>query len=490
MNLKLALKFSKKKSNFPKINRRSGKEKTNKRSYDKKKLGIISGATVGTVLAISLVMSNLIFKDEVPKEPTNNNATAWDSNTSNSQNNTTDEWDSSEEDFNTNNYEPLGESTGSIEVGSLTDEQLVASNKWYSLNNDEAKADTTSLGSTTTSTYSKIMNNINSSYAKEQQRIQQEKMKEEANKNKTNETTTQTPSNTNKDMSWGFPSNGSNGNNNSNSGNNGVQTTKPSDPSNQINSNNQSNSDKDNQTSNGSNDGKIDITLNKDGELDLEPFKKDGVTIIEGNSINTKLLDAMDSLTEKLIVDTQKEISEKEILNWVTNDYSNKLLVTKLNYGFLDESKRYFFLEIDYTVTEQQMKELRTYSSKKVKSLSTQKDVDKIKSIGNIVANLGNYNKTGKQNIFSPYTFYKYGYGVCQAYTTLGKIMLDTLGIENGIATGVLNNESHSWNVVKIDNAIYHVDFTLYDTLSKSSYLLIKDEDIVQDRTVNRIIWN
>lgn len=469
----MALKFNKSKNKFPKISKENKKGKLDLKHLDKKKLGIISVATVGTVVAVSLILTNLIFKEEVPTSQPNNGVIAQGT-VGNSDELSLDDWDSAEEDFNANNFDPLDGSGDSMEVGSLTDEQLVTDNKWYSLNTDDTETDSSRLGSTTTSTYSRIMGDINSSYAKEQQRLQQEKLKEEANKNQV-DSVTPTPSNPNQDMVWEFPPPT---NNNSNSSN---QTNKPNLPS-----------DTDNTKPNelGSSIGKIGVVIGKNNIVDLESFKKEGVTVLEGNNLDLKLFDAMDSLTEKVILDTQNKVTESEVLNWVTNDYSNKLLVTKLNYGFLEESNRYFFLEIDYNVTKQQMKELKTFAEKKVKSLSSQEDSDKIKSIGDIVAGLGNYNKTGKQDIYSPYTFYKNGYGVCQAYTSLSKIMLDTLGIENGIATGVLNSESHSWNVVKIGDTIYHVDFTLYDTQSKSSYLLIKEDDITKDRIVNRVIWN
>ena len=62
------------------------------------------------------------------------------------------------------------------------------------------------------------------------------------------------------------------------------------------------------------------------------------------------------------------------------------------------------------------------------------------------------------------YRFFKYGCGVCQAYTLAYKGILNRLGIENTVAISDVGN--HIWNVAKLeDGSYYHIDCTQDDPL-------------------------
>lgn len=78
------------------------------------------------------------------------------------------------------------------------------------------------------------------------------------------------------------------------------------------------------------------------------------------------------------------------------------------------------------------------------------------------------------------------GAGVCQAYSYAYKYLLNRLGLECYVTISTEMN--HAWNIVKIDDAYYHVDCTwddpVYERLGKvdHSYFLVSDEAIQQTR--------
>lgn len=52
---------------------------------------------------------------------------------------------------------------------------------------------------------------------------------------------------------------------------------------------------------------------------------------------------------------------------------------------------------------------------------------------------------------------------VCDGYTRTMRLLLLLAGIENHIATGYAGNESHAWNLVRMEDGWYHVDVTWDD---------------------------
>ena len=72
------------------------------------------------------------------------------------------------------------------------------------------------------------------------------------------------------------------------------------------------------------------------------------------------------------------------------------------------------------------------------------------------------------------YSFFKYGYGVCQAYTLAYKGILNRLGIENTVAISDVGK--HIWNVAKLeDGSYYHIDCTQDDPLFEAKHDLPAD---------------
>ena len=81
------------------------------------------------------------------------------------------------------------------------------------------------------------------------------------------------------------------------------------------------------------------------------------------------------------------------------------------------------------------------------------------------------------------------GVGVCDGYSKAMKLLLNKAGIE----CIIIYNSDHAWNMVKIDNEIYHVDASNNDPVSKDdvdllmySYFNISDEEISFDHEWDR----
>lgn len=86
------------------------------------------------------------------------------------------------------------------------------------------------------------------------------------------------------------------------------------------------------------------------------------------------------------------------------------------------------------------------------------------------------YQDDGKlsHSIVGPLLF---GRGVCDGFSKALKFILDGLSIPCFVVSGTAtepqtgSNESHAWNIVKIDNSWVHIDLTFDATISQSSIL-------------------
>lgn len=63
------------------------------------------------------------------------------------------------------------------------------------------------------------------------------------------------------------------------------------------------------------------------------------------------------------------------------------------------------------------------------------------------------------------------GKAVCDGYAESFQTLMDMLGIECCFISGTGNNESHAWNMVKLDGAWYHVDVTFDDPVGSEGLI-------------------
>lgn len=69
------------------------------------------------------------------------------------------------------------------------------------------------------------------------------------------------------------------------------------------------------------------------------------------------------------------------------------------------------------------------------------------------------------------------GTGVCEAYARAFELVLNYVGVDNLVVTGIANKGDHAWNMVKLDDDQYYfVDCTWDDLLSTDKYLAAGSE--------------
>lgn len=209
--------------------------------------------------------------------------------------------------------------------------------------------------------------------------------------------------------------------------------------------------------------------------------------VITGTNKETKIYDQLDKLTTKFVVQLESE-SIPKIISMISKDYKGKLLVDNFSYGKLDKTNdKFYLIEVEYLITKTELDKLKTFARTTLNESNSLTGKEKYSYINKKITALGEYDDEGT-NIYSPFSLFNNGTGVCQAYTSLGQIVFKQLGVQNGIATGSLNGVPHTWNVVKVDGKVLHIDFTSNDTSRSENYLLLTERDISKSRTVNEII--
>ncbi|MFX0549754.1 transglutaminase domain-containing protein [Hathewaya histolytica] len=92
--------------------------------------------------------------------------------------------------------------------------------------------------------------------------------------------------------------------------------------------------------------------------------------------------------------------------------------------------------------------------------------------VNNTVYNYANY----KNNIYDPNDHSAYGplilgTAVCEGYAKAMNLLLNKVGIESFMVTGLGNGGPHAWNIVKIDGKYYNVDSTFDDPVGAGNVL-------------------
>lgn len=126
---------------------------------------------------------------------------------------------------------------------------------------------------------------------------------------------------------------------------------------------------------------------------------------------------------------------------------------------------------------------------------NTMSDVEKVIAVHDYIVRNHQYEMNTTGSPFTVYTFMHEKQGVCMAYALLFEKMMEELKIPCYYVIGQADGESdlgHAWNMVKLDDAWYHIDATWDDVGSKMKnheiryrYLLRSDAFMKKDHQWN-----
>lgn len=92
-------------------------------------------------------------------------------------------------------------------------------------------------------------------------------------------------------------------------------------------------------------------------------------------------------------------------------------------------------------------------------------DIEKVRAINNYIVDNTSYNSDTKNHPGSVYTILFEREGVCHGYAVTTYLMLNYVGIDNILVSGLARNENHLWNMVNIGGEWFHLDVTWNDPI-------------------------
>ncbi len=253
----------------------------------------------------------------------------------------------------------------------------------------------------------------------------------------------------------------------------------------------------------------VDVQRPQDEEMVVEKLKKraDVQNYTEEVSTFEQLVDVL----ERELGDFNPVIQIPYDANWTNDDvkealhevYARNTYIAGIRAGgtYIADG-RYVRVKMSYLHTIEQEKVVTERVQQIVASVTRpdMTDVEKVKVLHDYVVTHTIYASEGLQTSqYTPYTILAEGKGVCQAYALLTYRLLQEAGIENMYVTGY-TNESHAWNLVKLDDHWYHLDTTWDDPVYATSYLekfpelystvsyayfLLSDDSMMQDHTID-----
>ncbi|MCM1199084.1 MAG: TIR domain-containing protein [Clostridium sp.] len=159
--------------------------------------------------------------------------------------------------------------------------------------------------------------------------------------------------------------------------------------------------------------------------------------------------------------------------------YDEKSRVLRFKYNFTIEKVDFFKAEIEKVVRDDfQIDHVRTLS-----------ELERLAYVYEWIANRTTYNEYSSFNQ-TIYSVLVNRNSVCTGYAKTAQYLLALTGIESELVFGKFHSDKseygrHGWNIVKISNKWYHVDFCLAD--KSLSHLLNPDES---PKGRDSILWN
>lgn len=213
---------------------------------------------------------------------------------------------------------------------------------------------------------------------------------------------------------------------------------------------------------------------------------------ISAVSYKTNFASKADSLNEEAI---------QKIFKYLINDHPELYWIQSYRVTLIGE-KRYFHLTYAYSEEKikslnEQMETIYTPLINHAKTLET--DYDKVKYIHNELIDIGEYrfyDDSVRQDYQSIVSIFTSGETVCSGFTYAFKFLMDNLGIKSiSIPDDTINIDetSHIWNAVYLDNKWYYLDITWDNQMenegkNKYRFFLLDKKDFYSTHTLQSFL--
>lgn len=229
-------------------------------------------------------------------------------------------------------------------------------------------------------------------------------------------------------------------------------------------------------------------------KFEFEYLDEKNSRIANEEEIYKKLQNALINQEDTLSFNQEINLSS---FNELTTNVSNHTLESTIKSWMLYSNGK---IKFKYSLSKSNIEKANLESKKMVSEFITNDmtEKQKVKVIHDYIIDIASYSE-GDLNSLPPESLSHYGIliensGVCQGYASAFNVLAKLAGIKTSIVTGTAGENSipHAWNIVEIDNHIYHIDVTFDDPIGSNflsginnSYFLLSDKYISKDHKWN-----
>ena len=186
----------------------------------------------------------------------------------------------------------------------------------------------------------------------------------------------------------------------------------------------------------------------------------------EGKIVYDQMLGAILSYEKSVKLATADQQLMRTVYQALNCDYGSLFWVDGYVFTSFTKGGKVIGLEFSpiYVMEEQEKRSLQKQVDQTVEEWLAgvslrDSDYEKAKYVFETLVERVDYVEGAKdnQNILSVFLHQQ---TVCQGYACAAQYLLRQLGISSTIVSGKANNQSHAWNLVKLDGAYYHMDVT------------------------------
>lgn len=211
------------------------------------------------------------------------------------------------------------------------------------------------------------------------------------------------------------------------------------------------------------------------------------------------IMDEIDEMPRKIRVPDLSKESLKKVFDAL--HYDNPELFFLGDNCTIETSLSNCFFVPEYSMSKKEyekcMKELQQEKDKIIKGVSGfSDDFSKELYIHDYIIDKCQYVDKVGGSYSSCYGCLVKGAASCEGYAKAMKFLLDAVGVENYIASGLtqvdkaVKPEGHAWNIVKINSRYYHVDATWSDPVNSEvenryAYFNVSDDEISKTHNID-----